>query len=150
MESLTAFTASEMAFSSFVLMAFSNAVRVLSSFTLPFESSRTLVASAMILSSFEPFTASALPLTSLTVLEYAVAARICPAIRMGSAELRDAHTTRIPAADGILREELLRHRPFRLGRPWLPHPLVGLILWMIWKNDGPIKDEGGHGRAMEK
>lgn len=32
----------------------------------------------------------------------AVAARICPAIRMGSAELRDAHTTRIPAADGIL------------------------------------------------
>lgn len=34
----------------------------------------------------------------------AVAARICPAIRMGSAELRDAHATRIPAADGILRE----------------------------------------------
>lgn len=67
----------------------------------------------------------------------AVAARICPAIRMGSAELRDAHTTRIPAADGILREELLRHRPFRLGRPRLPHPLVGLILWMIWKNDRP-------------
>lgn len=57
----------------------------------------------------------------------AVAARIRPAIRMGSAELRDAHTTRIPAADGILREELLRHRPPRLGRPRLPHPLVGLI-----------------------
>ena len=73
MESLTAFTASEMAFSSFVLMAFSNTVRVLSSFTLPFESFRILVASATILSSFEPFTASALPLTSLTVLEYAVA-----------------------------------------------------------------------------
>lgn len=73
----------------------------------------------------------------------AVAARICPAIRMGSAELRDSHATRIPAADGILREELLRHRPFRLGRPRLPHPLVGLILWMIWKNDRPIKDEGG-------
>lgn len=67
----------------------------------------------------------------------AVAARICPAIRMGSAELRDAHTTRIPAADGILREELLRHRPFRLGRPRLLHPLVGLVLWMIWKNDRP-------------
>lgn len=73
----------------------------------------------------------------------AVAARIRPAIRMGSAELRDAHTTRIPAADGILREKPIRHRLLRLGRPRLLHPLVGLILWMIWKNDRPMKDEGG-------
>ena len=70
MESLTAFTASVMAFPSFDLMAFSNTVRVLSSCTLPFESSRTLVASSMVLSSFEAFTASALPLTSLTVFAY--------------------------------------------------------------------------------
>lgn len=82
----------------------------------------------------------------------AVAARICPAIRMGSAELRDAHTIRIPAADGILREELLRHRPFRLGRPRLLHPLVGLVLWMIWKNDRPgdagVAGKGALGSAI--
>ena len=73
MESLTAFTASEIAFPSFVLMACSNAVRVLSSFTLPFESFRTLVASATVLSSFEPFTASALFATRFTVFAYAAA-----------------------------------------------------------------------------
>ena len=73
MESLTAFTASEIAFPSLDLMASSNAARTLSSSTLPFESFRILVASATILSSFEPFTASALSATSLTVLEYAVA-----------------------------------------------------------------------------
>ena len=54
-------------------MAFSNAVRTLSSFTLPLESSRTLVASATVLSVFEALTAFALPLTSFTVFSYAVA-----------------------------------------------------------------------------
>ena len=72
-ESLTAFTASEIAFPSFDLMAFSNAVRTLSSSTLPLESFRTLVASATVLSVFEALTASALPLISFTVFAYAVA-----------------------------------------------------------------------------
>ena len=74
MESLTAFTASEIAFPSLDLMACSNAARTLSSSTLPFESFRILVASATVLSSFEALTASALPLTSSMVFAYAAAA----------------------------------------------------------------------------
>lgn len=68
--------------------------------------------------------------------------------------LHEGRADAMPAnpADGILREEPLRHSPLRLGRPRLPHPLVGLILWMIWKNDRPgdsgMAGEGALGSAI--